>query len=347
MLDTPPSSSTYIEGEDGKIFEDKHEHTLSKAILNGHELISLPAEDNNYIIDKLLWENQIIVLMAEQKAGKSLLSLQMACALSCGEAFLDEFEVNKETRILYIQAEGDRYETINRLKNMTGKGGINWNPDNFYHMFPAALSLDTEDGYVSLREKIDELGYIPQVIFVDPLYMSMAGDLSDNQKSRMFCRYMRKLQERYGCAIIIVHHERKPSRDKNGRPMDGGDDGLFGSFVWRAFPSHVLRMRVKKDASRVLTCKTQRNGAVVSEINMALRSPKPLKFDVVGGKEARKDQVLKLMKIENKPVNHDNIVDMTGFCDDVVRKSIGRLLRTKDIEKINPGKRPLWYKVRD
>jgi len=140
LLDTPPSSSTYIEGEDGKIFEDKHEHTLSKAILNGHELISLPAEDNNYIIDKLLWENQIIVLMAEQKAGKSLLSLQMACALSCGEAFLDEFEVNKETRILYIQAEGDRYETINRLKNMTGKGGINWNPDNFYHMFPAALS---------------------------------------------------------------------------------------------------------------------------------------------------------------------------------------------------------------
>ncbi len=50
---------------------------------------------------------------------------------------------------------------------------VNWNPDNFYHMYPPALSLDTDTGRDDFINKIYQTNFKPGVIILDPLYMSI------------------------------------------------------------------------------------------------------------------------------------------------------------------------------
>ena len=66
---------------------------ILRKIWNGeHELFELNDDPDNYLIEGLLWEHEHIMILAKEKVGKSILSLQMACALSCGESFLGEYE---------------------------------------------------------------------------------------------------------------------------------------------------------------------------------------------------------------------------------------------------------------
>jgi len=345
MYDQSPEELAYLENEHGEIILP-HANLLKRSILDGNELMLLPAEQNNYLVDRLLWENQIIIILAKEKVGKSLFSLQMACALSCGERFLGEFEVLRPMKVLYIQAEGDRYETINRIKAMVSEKGVKWNPDNFYHMFPPALSLDTKDGYHSLVNSIKAINFCPNIIFIDPLYMSMIGDLNDNQRARMFCRHARELQAAFNCSIIINHHQHRPVKEqKTGRYINEGDNAIMGSFVWKAFPSHVIRLQKKKDDSVVMTCDTQRSGVVITDIHLTLIHPYPLKFKIVETNEHRSDQVLKLLNMEKHGLTCDSMVNMTGLSENTIRKSITELLKENKIHRTNQGKIPLIYKA--
>ena len=346
MFNILPSESAQIENEHGEIIESPTQQLLRKPILTGNELFTLPQEEDNYLIDRLLWENQIVLLLASEKVGKSILSMQMMCALTCGGTFLEEFDVFEPKKVLYIQAEGDRYETIDRLKRMTSEQGVKWNPDNFYHMFAPSLSLDTQEGYDDLCNKIIDTGFKPDVVCEDPLYMAMSGDLIDNLRSRMFCRFNRELQAKFNCSIIIDHHERRPSKDKSGRYYNDGDNSIMGSFVWKAFPSHIIRMIKKKDDTRVMTCSTQRNGSVVPEIHLRMHTKTPLMFTVISNDKCIAEQMLKIMRIENRPMTLKEFVDNYGLAVGSVGKALPKLAREGKVQRCNPGHRPIWYKVK-
>ncbi|MCP3683348.1 MAG: AAA family ATPase [bacterium] len=348
MFDQAPSECTHQEDDNGEIIESPTQLLLKKPILRGDELLQLPFEDNNYIIDKLLWENQIVILLAIEKVGKSILSLQMACALTSGEFFLDEFEVSTPQKVLYIQAEGDRYDTIDRLKRMTSKNGVKWDPENFYHMFPPSIALNTQAGYDDLVEKIKDTLFVPDVIFLDPLYLSMRGDLIDNDACREFCRYARELQAEFNCSIVINHHEHRPKKELNtNRYINEGDNSIMGSFVWKAFPSHIIRMtKCAKTNTRTLMCTTQRNGKIVEKVTMKLLDPVPLKFAAFSDEGHRSDQIYRLMEVENKPLTQDDMVVLSGLSKGVIGKSIAKLVKEDKIIRLNPHKRPIWYVVK-
>jgi len=200
-------------------------------ILDGDKLFSIQDEPDNYLIEGLLWENQNVVLLAREKVGKSILSLQMACALSCGEALFGEYEIPEPMQVLYVQTESTRHETIQRLRAMTHKDGVSWNPKNFHLLHTPSLSLDKKGGVEWLVNGIQDAGIKPKVIFIDPLYMCMEGSLSDDLAARSASKNIRILNEHFGCSNMITHHEHRPVRNKEGHYMSEGDNSVMGSFV--------------------------------------------------------------------------------------------------------------------
>ena len=335
-------------------FEDYQEELFkmlrAKPILNGVELMKLRSSPDNYIVEKMVWQGDIVILLASEKVGKSVFALQMACALTCGDYFMQEYEVPGAKKILYIQAEGTREETKTRIEQMTSKGGIRWDAKNFYHMFPASLALDTEEGFNDIVSKIYNTDFHPEVIFIDPLYMAMEGDLIDNKRSRIFCRNMRRLKEMFNCTIIIVHHKRRPQTNYKGVgiKLNKQDDTIMGSFVWKAFPSHIINLVKLKNNIRKLTCETQRGSVTIRDMELEMIEPMPLMFVVNGSLDCMPyvDRVLNYLAGCKEPQSADMATKGTGLSESAVRKSYRRLLETNKIMKVNEGHTPTLYAVR-
>lgn len=325
--------------------ENLYEKLKDKPILNGIELMTIPAEPDNYIIEKMVWKGDVVLVLAAEKAGKSILGLQMACALTKGGHFLGEYEVPEPQKVLYVQAEGSREETKNRLMYMIKNNSTEWTPENFFHMYPASLSLDTEEGYNSFVKDISDTNIRPDIIFIDPLYMAMQGDLIDNKCSRYFCRNIRKIKELYNCTIIINHHKRRPQKDKNGHYIDKGDDEIMGSFVWKAFPSHILTLHKRPNNLRSLDCQTQRGGNVIQNLVLELVEPDPLYFKLVYEKDSRShtDKITQYLKEQKSGVSADQASTDLKITPSAARKTFAEMLKNKTVCKINPGKRPTLY----
>jgi len=340
-----------IETEEELAIDRIREEILAKPIMSGEELLSIPFETNNYLIENFLWKNDIAIILAPEKAGKSFLSFQMAFALTCGEPFLGAYEVARPLNVLYIQAEGSMQETQDRVSRAIQQGGLSWDPKRWGHMFPPALSLDTDEGYEKLASDIQEYNethnFKPEVIVIDPLYMAMEGDLSDNKAARMFCRNTRRLKDDLNCSFIIAHHQHRGKIDQNGNPIDEGDNAIMGSFVWKAFATHVLRVFYnKKEETRTVTCDTQRNAQVEKRIVLKLIEEPALMLIPVGHKTNNKVEanVVQFLK-HNGPYAAADLSKETGLDYQSVRNIYTKLKKNKVIKLSDKRSTKVLYEL--
>ena len=346
------------------------EQMMRKPLLTGTDLITFPSQPNDYLIDKLLWKGNIVFLVGQEKSSKSIFTMQQAMAMTAGHSFLGAFDVARPLNILYVQAEGELEETKERLICSTGEGGLVWNPDNWRHFYPPALALDTDldkngevlpGGYTDFVNRIDADGFTPDVIFFDPLYMSMSGDLIDNKAVRDFCRNVRRIKEKYGCAIVIDHHQHRPKVDRHNNKFDEGDNAIFGSSMLKNFAAHVLHIDIVNERGnpiakekekgvkyRKITCATQRNNNVVDRIMLKL-TQNPLMFEIAdsaigaGSEEA----VYNCIKDRGK-ASPCEVVDITGINRQTVYTCFTRLYKDKNKIKIVDKKgNKVFYEVVD
>lgn len=318
----------------------------TNSILSGKELFNIEEEPDNYLIEGLLWESDNIMILAKEKVGKSIFSVQMACALTSGEAFLGEYEVPEPMQVLYIQTESTQHETIQRLRAMTHENGVQWEPNNFHLLATHSLYLDDDDCLNWLSLEISKKNIMPRVIFIDPLYMSMKGSLIDDQHCRAMSRNMRKLGEMFKACIVLVHHEHRARRNKDGNNISEGDDSVMGSFVWKAFPSHIIRIILRSDGLRSMSCSTQRSSRVVKDMRLELCQPLPLCYRINGTADHPNYVVTVLNHVKQKGQKCANDIHAeTGLSLSAVKKSLSYLSKhnVNRLIKVNPGKRPTYY----
>jgi len=313
-------------------------------IFSGKELLEFEDSGGAPLIEGMLWDRDSILFLGREKAGKSIFCMQMACCLTAGEPFLDNFNVPTPVPILYFQAEGKRCETIRRLKSMLKV--VPCNPDLFYLMYYPSLALDKDHGLKEMTNLIDQVEHLPKVIFIDPLYMSMAGALTDDYACRHMVANMRLLGERYAAAIVIAHHTHRPKRDAGGHYIQEGDDAVYGSFVWKAFADHTLMLSVNKDKSRTLTCDTQRSAQVPEKTDVTMVQPDPLFFELKEDAAPYTAAVLANVQIAGKiGLTTQDIIERTGLSRSAACKALRELLGIKKVHRPEPNKRPVRYVI--
>jgi len=335
-------------GSEAKKAEEKALLEKSKnGFINWEEMMNLPHEENNYLIDKFLWEGQVAMILAKEKVGKSILSKQMICSLTSGEALFDEYDVARKCNICYLQLEGDRGETKTRFKSMTQ--AIPVGKERFFWRFYDKLHLDTVADTERLLTELRSLEKQIDVIFIDPVYMACSGSLSNDEPVRNMIGNIRKVQEEFNCAVILVHHEHRPTKDQSGRYVEEGDNAIMGSFAFKAFVSHVIRVtKPKKDSPiRMLTCDTQRNGGVETGVSLVLTdNPLMYKKQSPDMPKGMAETVYKFIKARKHGASSKDFFETHQTPISTVNRAVISLKKSGHIEKIGKkGKGEVIYGV--
>ena len=327
-----------------KIAEEAlYKEIMGKFIKTGHDILNLPHEQNDYLIENFLWKDDVAFVVGREKACKSIFTSQSAMAMTCGEAFLESFDVAKPLKILYVQAEGSMGDTKDRIVCSTSTNGLKWNPDNWAHCFPPSLALNTDEGYEMFKAGVEKSGFIPEVLILDPLYCLMSGSISDDNSVRQFNNNIRKLKDAWLCSIIVVHHEHRPKKDVKGFKVEEGDNSIFGSSMLKNFASHVLRISIVNSKGnpidndpdvgekyRKIACSTQRNSNVVKRVMMRLNQD-PLMFEILEKATSGTEKTILLSLESHGPSTYDMLMENTALQMGTIRNSVSRLRKAKKI----------------
>ncbi len=266
--------------------------------LIGKEIFTIDEDMSIPIIEDLINEEDYVLLVAEEKQGKTILAQQLACCLSSGTPFLDTFGIPKPVRVWYFATEGKTRDLQERFVNIAKK--IPTIADNLV-LIPTLFRFNTPEGLRSLKEILAVQELKPKIIIIDALYRAVKGSLKDDDVINEFNHIVGWLQQECQASVLLVHHMTKPQRGYNGDFMERSDKDTYGSAFLLAAVDHVLWIeKWRKDKNcpkdRFLRCDTQRSGKVFEGLRLRLTEPSPLYFSPISTHTEEKDKILGLLK---------------------------------------------------
>jgi len=296
------------------------------------QLLNTEVKGNDPIIDGLLWERDTTILLAKEKVGKSIFGQFLALHLIAGEDFLGELKIPNKSNVIYCQAEGKLAQTKQNFERML-KIIPNADTDRLLLLYYPSIAMNIEQEFQQVKQQIKEWNppEAKNTIFIgDSLYMMMRGDMKDDESSKGFIENMRKLGEEFQLTYLIMHHAHRDIRNKEtGDLINEGDNALFGSFVWKAFPDHILLLKRMRDKHLKMTCDTQRTGGVVSELDIVLLEPDPLYFALKETSKPNDDICMNVLKVKGEWMTADEVMMEARLGKTTVYNSLNRLVATK------------------
>jgi len=177
--------------------------------LQPRKLSDIMTEDTptDFVIEGLLRAGGTTILIGEPKLGKSQMSLDLALAVSRGEAFAGL--ATKKGRVIYYALEDGEDIVRDRVKS---RGLTGLDEDLYIGTTPPVV----EDSTALLEEHIDI--FQPSMVIIDTLRaMSVSTGKSENEASFADSIYrIAKVARERGVAAIIVHHTVKAT---TGNPI--------------------------------------------------------------------------------------------------------------------------------
>ena len=319
--------------------------TSEYGLFTSNDIFNLPKEGKKPIIENLLYERENILVLADPKVGKSICVQQMCFCISSGKPFLGL--KTHENPCLYALFEGDKYDLKDNMNNMNMNKDIECKRENLHILYHFGITLNTDKGLETFMNYIDnglKTGMPkPKVIVIDCLYMAFKGKLVDDDKASDFCRNARQLNDKYNTAIIVIHHTHRAKRDNDGKIIVEGDDSFYGSFLWKAFPNHILLLSNMAGKGKLLTCNTQRMGKIKEKIEMDFVEPSPLFFRVKGKYPYSIQNILD--NINSRGITHDELRVKTNASSATLYKVLGELMELGEIVKMDNVYPNKWCRI--
>lgn len=308
------------------------ENTGEYGLFTGEDIYNY-SNEKSAIIEHFLYERDCVWIDSKAGEGKSLVAKALICNLTTGTPWLDTYAIDRPRKVLYVQTEGDRAETLERLNLMTACMPIN--NDNWVHFNWDGLTLNTDEGFKFFAEKVTSIDMDYDVIIIDPLYTTIKGSMSSDEVAIDWIRNVRKLRAKYNCAIIVLSHKPKDTFLQNGKKIDKGADNLFGSAYWIAFANQNFKLSNYKG---MLTLKRgkQRSAKIVDLIEMKIiETDTTLKLT---NKEELSDRnsviIYEFIEREKKPISVKSLLKRTDIPQATIYRTLAKLVKEKRIEKI-------------
>lgn len=163
------------------------------------------------------------LLCGSPKVGKSWFSLSLCLSVANGDRFLG-FTVNK-SECLYLALEDSKRRLKSRLdKLLNGREA----PENFHLAIKAAT---LEDGLLDMLKEFLDRYPNTKLIVIDTL-QKIRGITTGSNVYGSDYRDVGKLKEfadRYGVAILVIHHLRKMADDSDPFNRISGSNGVLGA----------------------------------------------------------------------------------------------------------------------
>lgn len=166
-----------------------------------------------------LFRQSVVFEVGDPGISKTTLNYALASQLVNHKPFfgVDGHHIEGTMRVLYLDLESSD-SLIKSRKNLLG---VSQNPNFLKCNFPNVTLRDLEPYIDKLVEEWGELS----LVFVDPIRMAfnLRNENANAEASRNM-KYVRKLADKWGCAVILVHHSTKAE-------LEGVRKGS-GAFAW-------------------------------------------------------------------------------------------------------------------
>ena len=178
-------------------------HLLSELIWND-DLISNAPDYTEFLVPDLLTEDELFLLAAGPRTGKSLLAMGLAHAVAIGGQFMGR--PCTQGTVVYVKCE-DSDSKIKEREQAQGWGsGL---PVAWLNEFK--LSNMTE-----LEELVEELD--PRLVVLDTLSRIKDAAISESSaEMSQLLEPLQKMANKNGCCVLLVHHTGKVSADNAGQ----------------------------------------------------------------------------------------------------------------------------------
>jgi len=167
------------------------------------------AQPSNYIVEGLIPADDVHVAVGDSGLGKTPWAYQLGLCVASGTTFLGH--AVKQGRVLYYDLENGREEILEVGRSLCGYLGIRSFPPEF-------LVLRDEGNPVQLRQAIE--AHAPVLVIVDTLRAFRPSAESKNEEMASFLGECKRIARQFHCAILLLHHIRKPKADDPLSPLE-------------------------------------------------------------------------------------------------------------------------------
>lgn len=293
------------------------------------------------LIEHILYAKDVICISAAPGIGKTMLALQMLCAMTSGTAFLGTYRVPRALNVLYIQTEGDRGETLDRLELMAE--GCKIDHTRWAHINLPGVALNDIVDYQKLENLIKSCVMLYDVIIIDPLYTTVRGSLKEDVVATEWIKNIRRLKAIFGCAIMILHHDAKPVY-QDGSMIDMGNNNTYGSVFWQAFFNYNFRLKKTKDVYSLEGGK-QRTNKIIDKVEMVLRDDPLMFVPVCDDTDVNTFKVIHSLKDTPEGMTAKDIIKKSGVSKATVYRIINKLLDNYQIRELMTTKASVFILV--
>lgn len=182
-----------------------------------------------WLIRSVLPAQEVIFLHGVPKAGKSFIAIDWALSIATGTAW-HGYPIKAQGAVLYVSGEGN----TNIAKRF--KGWMTYHEVETVHNVMLTkraykLPIDSKQVIEDVDSSMAEYGY-PSIkaIFLDTYRRVLDGDEDSNRDANAFFDAAAIIQDRYQCAVIIVHHSNRAdiNRMTGASTLGANADMIYG-----------------------------------------------------------------------------------------------------------------------
>lgn len=303
-----------------------------RAPITADALMRMTFPEPKYVIPGILPEGSA-VLAGPPKIGKSWLVLAWCVAVASGGRALGKIEIPEAGDVLYLALEDTKRRLYTRLDKIMA--GDDWPPRLSFYTDAECPRMDQGGG--DLIEQWLVLHPDARLVVVDTL-ARIRGARTRNgngyEEDYAAITGLKSIADRYGVALLIVHHVRKMAADD---PLDtiSGTNGISGAVDTITI---LRRERGRADASLFVT------GRDVEEQDLALKWDQDLAMWSLIGEAAEyrmsKDRadVIAAIKGTGRPLGPKEVAELLGKKPTNTKALMWKMLQAGELKNADYGK---------
>lgn len=210
--------------------------------LDWHEAFAASPDDIEWIAHPLFEKGRLYSVYSPAKAGKSLVTLDVAAALATGHTPFTG-QPREPLHVLYIDLENDPIDLVERLQDLDYQPG---QLDRLHYLsFPGLPALDSATGGRHLLAAA--LHYHADVVVIDTVSRTIAGEENSADTFHQLYRHAMVPLKRLGVTVIRLDHAGKDEE----KGMRGSSAKLSDvDAAWKLTRTGPDRLRLDRTAAR-------------------------------------------------------------------------------------------------
>lgn len=193
-------------------------------------------------LEGLLSEGGMGLITGYPGVGKTQLAIQLGAQLALGDdQFLRWKNLSGKKKVLFMSLEmgpNGLHAIWRTIVNGYEDEKVALNRNLKVYPIGEPVALDTEPGQRFLADVLEE--WKPDLLILDSLQKIISKEATDESAAKALFHYLSTAKARFGCSIIIIHHNRKRPNDAKKHVVSLSD--VFGSVYLTTDVDFVLSM---------------------------------------------------------------------------------------------------------